>query len=80
VTILAIFLNIQVAGHLDASWLESFNGLQMRHLEDGTTELFGTVVDQAALHGMLNRVRDVGLTMLAVTAETTDTADREENE
>jgi hypothetical protein len=73
----AIFLTMQVAGYLDASWLEWFDGLEMRHLQDGKTELFGIVVDQAALHGVLNQARDIGLTILSVTAETTGVADEE---
>jgi hypothetical protein len=42
----------------------------MRHLPDGSTELSGTVVDQTVLYGVLNRVRDLGVTLLAVAVET----------
>lgn len=41
----------------------------MRHIEDGSTELYGWVVDQALLHGLLNRARDLGLTLLSVVVE-----------
>ena len=61
-----MFLNIRIAGHLDARWSAWFEGLQMRHLPDGSTEVSGPVVDQAALYGLMNRARDLGLTLLTV--------------
>lgn len=61
-----MFLNVRIAGHLDARWSEWFEGLDMRHLEDGSTEIWGTVVDQAALYGLLQRAQDLGLTLLEV--------------
>ena len=64
-----MFLNIRIAGHLDARWSEWFEGLQMRHLPDGSTEVSGPVVDQAALYGLMNRARDLGLTLLTVSVE-----------
>jgi hypothetical protein len=64
-----MFLTLRIAGHLDAGWLDWFNGLEMRHREDGSTELYGPVVDQAALHGVLNQARDLGLTLLSVVVE-----------
>ena len=57
---------IRIKGHLDtrgADWLE---GLSFTHESDGTTILSGPVVDQAALHGLLRKVRDVGLSLIAV--------------
>jgi len=61
-----MFLILSIAGHLDTSWSDWFEGLKMRHLPDGTTELSGAVSDQAAAYGLLNRARDLGLTLLTV--------------
>ena len=58
---------ICVQGHLDARWAAWFDGLRLTHGSDGTTVLRGPVADQAALHGLLNRVRDLGLPLIAVT-------------
>jgi hypothetical protein len=66
----AVTLTIRLAGHLHPRWQAWFAGLEMRHLPDGSTELSGTVVDQTALYGVLNRVRDLGVTLLAVAVET----------
>ena len=56
----------QVKGLLDKRWSEWFGGLTIRHQEDGTTVLVGPVVDQAALHGVMVRIRDLGLPLLSV--------------
>jgi hypothetical protein len=61
-----VFLIMCIDGHLDSHWSDWFDGMNMRHLPDGTTELSGTVVDQAAVYGLLNRARDLGLTLLTV--------------
>jgi hypothetical protein len=58
---------IRVAGHLDPRWAAWFDGLSLTNHADGTTILRGAVVDQAALHGLLQRVRDTGLPLLSVT-------------
>lgn len=55
-----------VAGHLDDHWSAWFGGLRLVHLEDGTTGIVATVRDQAELHGLLARVRDLGVTLLSV--------------
>ena len=57
---------IQVAGHLDPHWSAWFDGMQIAHQTDGTTSITGDAIDQAALYGLLARVRDLGLTLLAV--------------
>ena len=62
----ATFLIMCVDGHLDPHWSDWFEGLTMSHLPDGSTELSGTVTDQAAMYGLLNRARDLGLTLLTV--------------
>ena len=58
---------IRVAGHLDARWAAWFDGLTVAHDGDGTTVISGPIADQAALHGVLARVRDLGLQLVAVT-------------
>ena len=57
---------IRVKGHLDNSWSEWFGGLSMTHEEDGTTVLTGPVADQPALHGLLIKIRDLGLPLVSV--------------
>ena len=58
---------IRIVGHLDSRWADWFEGLSFTHESDGTTILCGPVVDQAALHGLLRRVRDLGLPLVSVT-------------
>ena len=57
---------IRLKGHLDARWADQFEHLSFTHASDGTTILSGPVVDQAALYGLLRKVRDLGLPLLAV--------------
>ena len=57
---------IRLRGHLDARWSDWFYGLSFTHASDGTTILAGPVVDQAALYGLLRKVRDLGLPLLSV--------------
>ena len=57
---------IAVKGHLDPCWSEWFEGLTMAYTESGETILSGPVTDQAALHGLLMRIRDLNLTLIAV--------------
>lgn len=57
---------IRLRGHLDARWAAWFDGLNLTCEGDGTTRICGPVIDQAALHGLLQRVRDIGLPLLAV--------------
>jgi hypothetical protein len=58
---------IRVKGHLGASWSEWFDGLEITNLENGEALLLGEILDQAALHGVLAKVRDLGLPLVAVT-------------
>ncbi len=58
---------IRLTGHLDARWSAWFDGLTLTRETDGTTLLEGPVVDQAALHGLLQKVRDTGLPLVSVT-------------
>jgi len=57
---------LRVQGHLDDRWSDSLGGLSMRRQDDGTTVLSGPVVDQAGLHGVIARIRDLGLPLLSV--------------
>ena len=57
---------ICVKGHLDARWGAWFDGLTLTHGSDGTTTIHGPVADQAALHGLLQKVRDLGLPLISV--------------
>ncbi len=57
---------IRVRGHLDDRWSGWLGGLAVQRQEDGTTLLVGPVVDQAALHGVIIRIRDLGLPLLSV--------------
>ncbi|HEX2576828.1 MAG TPA: hypothetical protein VHK88_10810 [Aquihabitans sp.] len=58
---------IRVSGRLSSRWGTWFDGLTLTNEDDGTTVLSGPVVDQAALHGLLQKLRDLGLTLLALT-------------
>ena len=58
---------IRIQGHLDQRWASWFDGLALTHDEDGTTLLEGHVADQAALHGLLTKVRDMGLPLVSLT-------------
>jgi hypothetical protein len=57
---------IRVAGHLDDHWAATLGNLKLLRLADGTTSLTGPVVDQAQLHGVLARVRDLGVPLLTL--------------
>lgn len=58
---------IRVQGHLAPRWTAWFDGLSLTRDSDGTTVIHGQVVDQAALHGLLQKVRDTGLPLVSVT-------------
>jgi hypothetical protein len=57
---------IRIQGHLGRQWTEWFEGLTLTLEEDGVTLLAGPVVDQAALHALLRRIRDLGMTLISV--------------
>jgi hypothetical protein len=57
---------IRIRDHLDPSWSVWFDGLVITQADDGTTTLAGPLVDQAALYGLLGRLRDLGATLLSV--------------
>lgn len=57
---------IHVRAHLHEGWSEWFDGMRIEYALDDTTVLVGPVIDQAALHGLLAKVRDLGLVLLSV--------------
>jgi hypothetical protein len=66
---------IRLKGHLDTRWAAWFDGLSLTHHNDGTTVIHGPIADQAALHGLLQKVRDTGLPLIAVTRVERDPAE-----
>jgi hypothetical protein len=66
---------IRLQGRLDPRWSTRFDGMTLTN-EDGFTLLTGPVVDQAALHGLLHQLRDIGLSLVSVTRVATDDATR----
>ncbi len=61
------FYQITVKGHLDNRWADWFEGLTITLEDNGETLLTGPVVDQAALHSLLRKVRDLGMPLISVT-------------
>ena len=57
---------IKIKGHLNPGWSERFEGLKLTHLEGDATLLSGPLPDQAALPGLLERIRDLNLTLISV--------------
>ena len=64
---------IRVQGHLDRRWSAWFDGMTLVADDDGSTLISGQVADQAALHGLIQKVRDLGLPLLSVTHQQTGT-------
>lgn len=63
-----VWFEIQVQGHLDERWASWFDGLTVEPEPDGTTRLHGPVADQAALHGLLSRLSDLGIPLVSVSS------------
>jgi hypothetical protein len=66
---------VRIKGHLGPQWADWFGGLTITPEDNGDTLLTGPVVDQAALHGLLRKVRDLGLPLISVTHAQTGQAD-----
>jgi hypothetical protein len=65
---------IRLKGHLDARWANQFEGLTITLEEDGNTLITGPVIDQAALHGLLKKIRNLGIPLISVNqVETNET-------
>jgi hypothetical protein len=73
------YYEIKISGHLDQRWSEGFAYLKLTHLEGDGTLLSGLLPDQPALHGLLERIRDLNLTLISVTCGTPSTQDADKN-
>ena len=69
------FYEIRLKGHLNNRWADWFEGLTITLEENGDTLLTGPVVDQAALHGLLKKVRDLGMPLVSVSPVESGQAD-----
>jgi hypothetical protein len=63
------YYEIKIKGYLDPGWSEWFAGLKLAHLEGDVTLLSGYLPDQASLHGLLERIRDLNLKLISVTSD-----------
>jgi hypothetical protein len=70
-----VVYQIRVKGHLGHEWTDWFEGLTITLEDNGDTLLTGPVIDQAALHGLLKKVRDLGLQLVSVSPVEPDQAD-----
>jgi hypothetical protein len=71
------YYELKIKGYLDPHWSDWFAGLKLTHLEGDETLVSGSLPDQAALHGLLERIRDLNLTLISVTRS--DPASQETN-
>jgi hypothetical protein len=69
------FYEIRVKGHLESDWAGWFEGLTITNQENGAAVLSGILPDQVALHGVLNRIRNLGLTLISLNAELVEGTD-----
>lgn len=67
-----VIYEIRISGHLDDHWMRVFEGMAITHLADGVTVLVGPVPDQAALYGLLSRIRDLGVPLISVQRQPTE--------
>ncbi len=61
-----VVYQIKIKGHLEESWAEWFEEMTFTHEKDGTTTLYGPLPDQAALHSILRKIRDLNLQLISV--------------
>jgi hypothetical protein len=73
------YYEVKIRGHLDPGWSDWFGGLELTHLEGNETLLSGLLPDQAAIYGLLERMRDLNLALLSVTCGTPSTQDADKN-
>lgn len=66
---------VRIRGHLGPQWTDWFDGMAITLEDDGDTLLTGLIADQAALHGLLKKVRDIGMTLVSVNSLLPDRAD-----
>jgi hypothetical protein len=66
---------IKFKDHMDDKWADWFEGLEIKHEDDGTTTLFGPLPDQAALHSILRKIRDLNLELISVKQVNLDAQD-----
>jgi len=74
-----MFYQIKVKEHLDETWSEWFEGLNISNLEGGEASITGYLPDQAALHGILNRINSLSLTLISVNIVSQNKIDQKEN-
>jgi hypothetical protein len=74
---MAEYFEIKIRGYLDERWSEWFSGLKLTHPGVDETLLSGPLPDQSALHGLLERIRDLNLTLISVTSGGSSTQDSE---
>jgi hypothetical protein len=68
----SLVYQIRIEGHLGQQWIDWFDGLSITLEEDGDTLLTGPVTDQAALHGLLKKVRDLGMALVSISRVQSD--------
>ena len=73
------YYEIKIKGYLDRRWVDWFADLKLTHLEGNVTLLSGSLPDQAAIHGLLERIRDLNLTLISVTCGAPSTQDADKN-
>jgi len=69
------YYQIKIKGHLDQGWSDWFMGMKLTHMEGDETLLSGQLPDQGALHGLLERIRDLNLKLISVTSDGPSTQD-----
>lgn len=77
---MSIYYNIKIKGRLDPSWSDWFADLKISYPEEQVTAISGYLPDQAALHGVLKRIRDLNLDLISVSSDTTQCLNKPEIE